>query len=418
MTIQISPGILQGAVTAPSSKSFSIRALVADYLAGGGSVLHNLSDCEDVLAAQKALVELPLGMPVECGESALALHLIAPVAALRSRPVLFGAQGTLRQRPLASLVHALEVFGAQCNHSESGSLLRVEGPLRSGKNRLDGRFGSQAVSGLLMALPLLDGDSEITLLHPVSLPYIDLTLHVMHLFGVHIEAMPNPQSAEIRYLIPGGQSYRPTELTVTGDWSGAAALMVAAAVSSAIYQRSECVVRGVGAVDFAAPDSTIVEVLRAAGVLCMPLADGWKISVSDDLKPFVFDLTHAPDLAPALTALAAHIPGISRLTGAGRLMSKESSRGEVLQQIFEQMGVQIDLWADELVIYGGNRRDTSALELVVDCRNDHRIAMAVAIATVGAQTPVTLSGASCIAKTYPRFWDDLALLGLRIQKIA
>jgi 3-phosphoshikimate 1-carboxyvinyltransferase len=420
--IRIFPAILQGTVTAPPSKSASIRALVADYLAGGGSVLHNLSDCSDVLAAQSVLERLrscsdkddnELSLP--CNESALTLHLTAPAAALHARPVLFTAQGSLLQRPLESLSHALEAFGARCCVAASGFPFRVAGPLQAGKKSLDGRFGSQAVSGLLMALPLLAHDSKLTLLQPVSRPYIDLTLEVMHRFGVHVDAIPIPQSAGFNYLIQGGQHYRPTEFTIPGDWSGAAALMAAIAVSGAKHQGAGCRVMGIGVVDQAVPDSVIIEVLQSAGVTCTLLAEGWEISVSGGLRPFTFDLTHAPDLAPVLIALADHIHGVSILTGAGRLIHKESSRGEVLQQIFKQCGIHIDLSADELIIHGGEVR---APDEALESHNDHRIAMAIAVAAVGADHPIRLSGASCVAKTYPRFWDDLASLGLRIEKIA
>ncbi|MCL2727380.1 MAG: hypothetical protein FWD56_03260, partial [Bacteroidales bacterium] len=230
--------------------------------------------------------------------------------------------------------------------------------------------------------------------------------------------IPTPQATEVCYLIPGGQSYRPTEVTIPGDWSGAAAVMAAAAVSGVVNKGSQCLVKGLGATSFSAPDSIIIEGLRAAGVSCTQLTDGWSIHVAGDLKPFTFDLTHAPDLAPALTALAAAIPGASVLKGAGRLKTKESSRGEVLQQIFKQMGVQIDLSADEMMIHGRNRIDVSTGNCIIDCHNDHRIAMAAAIAAVSARYPISLTGASCVSKTYPRFWDDLASLGLKIEKIA
>ena len=414
--IQIFPGILQGAVAAPPSKSFSIRALVADYLSGGRSVLHGLSNCEDVLSTQLALTQLGMGKPVDCGESALALHLIAPVAALGSRTVCFGAQGSLRHRPFHALVQALERFGAICTPPAQGFPLEVSGPLRAGRGVLEGQWGSQAISGLLMALPLLEGDSELTILDPVSFPYMDLTLAVMLRFGVYAEATPNAQAATLRYLIPGGQSYRPAELTVPKDWSGAAAVMAAAAVSSAKYGGEGCMVKGLGTLHSEAPDSVMIEVLQSAGVLCTPMGVDWKICVPHGLTPFVFDLTHAPDLAPPLAALAAYIPGVSVLKNAHRLQTKESNRGEALQQVLKQLGIKTTMEGGELAVYGGGSVGLPAGE-VVESHNDHRIAMSAAIAAVGAQSPVRLSGASCVAKTYPRFWDDLDSLGLRIRKI-
>ena len=416
MMIQIFPDILQGAVAAPPSKSFSIRALVADYLAGGGSVLQGLSDCEDVLATQFALKQLSMGKMVDCGESALALHLIAPVAALGSRTVCFGAQGSLRHRPFHVLVQALERFGAICSSPEEGFPLKVSGPLRAGKGVVEGRWGSQAISGLLMTLPLLERDSELSILDPVSLPYIDLTLAVMLRFGVYAEAVPDLQGGAFRYLIPGGQTYRPAELTAPRDWSGAAALLAAAAVSSATYRGAGCFIKGLGTPHTAAPDSVVIKVLQSAGVECTLMEDDWKICVPHGLTPFVFDLIHAPDLAPPLAALASYIPGVSVLKSVHRLQTKESNRGEALQQELRKLGVNVAIVGDELAVHGGGSVASSAGS-VIESHNDHRIAMAVAIAAVGAQSPILLSGASCVAKTYPRFWDDLASLGLRIQKI-
>jgi len=267
-----------------------------------------------------------------------------------------------------------------------------------------------------MVLPLLEGDSCITLRHPVSLPYIDLTLEVMLRFGVYVDAMPDVQSAGFRYRIPGGQLYRPTEVRVPRDWSAAAAIMAAAAVSSAAHQGSKCVVKGLGAVHVAAPDSVVIEALCAAGVLCTPMEADWEISVPHGLRPFVFDLTHAPDLAPALAALAAYTSGVSLFRGAGRLTGKESSRGEVLVRILSQLGIKANLEDDELAVHGGNSVEPIA-GAVIDSHHDHRIAMAAAAIAAAAIGPVTLSGESCVAKTYPRFWDDLASLGLRIQEI-
>ena len=425
--IQITPHTVQGAVAAPPSKSFSIRALMANYLSGSASTLHNLSDCEDVLTAQKLLTHLPLlpsygltvfpsyGLTVlrsyclPCRESALTLHIAASVAALQAQRFSFTARGSLQHRPLDSLVHALEAFGARCSPAAARFPFWVEGPLRPARQILDGRSGSQAVSGLLMALPLLEGDSEITLLHPVSLPYIDLTLEVMRRFGVFIDVMPVVQGDGYRYLIKGKQSYRATELTVAGDWSGAAAVMAAAAVSGGKVR-----ITGLGGGGPAVPDSIIIKVLRCAGVVCTQIESDWEISAPNGLTPFSFDLTHAPDLAPVLTALAANTSGVSVLQGADRLKTKESSRGEVLQQIFGQLGIKIELSQGVMTIYGGR---VAGCDHPVESHHDHRIAMAVAVAAAGARQPVSLSGASCVAKTYPRFWDDLASLGLPIQKI-
>jgi len=390
------------------------------------------------------------GVEVDCGESALTLHLMAAVAAIGSRTVALTAQGTLRKRPLTSLVNVLRAFGARCSSPELGINdmpelgisdmpelgisdmpefdfcgtsekrfpLQVSGPLCAGNVEVDGRLGSQAVSGLLMVLPLLEGDSEICLHHPVSLPYIDLTLEVMRRFGVTIEVQSDMQVGQCRYLISGGQSYRPSEVTIPGDWSAAAVLMAMAAVSSAKYGGRKCVVMGVGATDAAAPDSIIIEVLRTAGVTCSPIAGGgWEIYVSGDLKPFVFDLTHSPDLAPPLAAMAASIQGVSMLKGAARLRSKESSRGEALQQVFKQLSVQIDLMEDELIVHGKGYYAHDNQSEALHSHHDHRIAMAISVAAVGAAAPIRLTGASCVAKTYPRFWEDVSSLGLQIENI-
>ena len=231
-------------------------------------------------------------------------------------------------------------------------------------------------------------------------------------FGVYVNVKHDPHAMGLLFQIPGGQSYRPTFLNIPGDWSGAAAVMAAVAVSNAKHGGPGCVVKGLDSFHPANPDSMVIEALSSAGVCCTPLQEGWEIKVTGALKPFVFDLTHSPDLAPALMALAAHIPGISLFKGAGRLKGKESNRGEVLQQMLGKWGIRVELSGDEIKVYGGDVIGGGQEK----SHNDHRIAMAVAIAAVGAKHPVTLYGASCVAKTYPRFWDDMATLGLRIEK--
>ncbi len=416
MNITVKPSGLKGSVEAPPSKSLTQRAIAAGLLADGTTVIRKPSFCNDSLAASgmaealgasltrlKDSVAVRAGVRPEgpvalnCGESGLALRMFAPVAALLSDRVTFTGEGSLLRRPVTMIGEALGQLGVTIE--TSGGLLPVSltGKLRPGRAFIDGSSGSQLLTGLLMALPMADGDSIIDVANLTSRPYIGLTIRLLADFGVNII-----NEGFMTFNIPGRQVYRAHEYNVEGDWSGAAFLLVAGALAGSVAV-TNIDHRSVQA------DRTVLDVLEESGAI-LDITPGKITSSVSGLRAFTFDAADSPDLFPPLAALAARCEGTSRIRGVGRLRHKESDRAEAIADVLGAMGIHVRFSNDEMVITGGQVKGA-----VVSSHNDHRIAMMAAVMAAGAAGPVTITGAEAVAKSYPGFYDDLASLGAIIS---
>lgn len=408
----IKPSRISGKVDAPASKSLMIRAVAAALLAAGDSRILKPSLCADALAALRLIRALGADVvergeeisisgggaarrdTLDCGESGLCMRLFTPVAALQQRLFLVTGEGSLMSRPMGLMEKPLSKAGVLVRTRDGLPPLSVRGPLRGGMIAIDGSESSQFLTGLLTALPLCVDDSEVRVANLKSKPYAALTLSLLGRFGVVVES-----DRELSmFRVAGGQSYRPTAYTVEGDWSAGAFLLAAGAVAGDI---------AVGNLDVrsAQADRRIVDALESAGAQ-LDVADGSIAIRHADLKAFDFDATDCPDLFPPLVALACHCHGRSRIAGAGRLRHKESDRAESLVEEFTALGARIALDRDCLEIEGGR-----PLAGVIDAHNDHRIAMAGAVAGLGAGGGVSIRGSGCVSKSYPGFFDDLKSLG-------
>ena len=258
---------------------------------------------------------------------------------------------------------------------------------------MDGSLTSQAVSGLLMALPLCGADSRVEVEGLRSRGYVEATLRVMGDFGVEVEA--DLERGE--FFVPGGQSYSPREYRVEGDWSGAAFLLAAGAIAGRVT------VAGLDGGSLQ-PDRRILDALEAAGAEVTAGEDCVTVK-RNRLDGFRFDASDCPDLFPVLAVLAAFCRGRTELSGAGRLRHKESDRAAVLAEEFSRLGARIRQEGDKLVVEGGGLQGGT-----VRSHGDHRIAMALALAGLGAKAPVRVAGAACVAKSYPAFFHHLAAL--------
>ena len=427
MNIRMHASTVAGTVAAPASKSVMIRAVAAALLATGRTVIRNPSRCDDARAALTVARALgarvavrrdrvtvtgglaPVGTPLDCGESGLAARLFPPIAALGVSEVTITGRGSLLRRPLGLIEPPLRQLGAECASTNGHLPLRVRGPLQGGQTEVNGALTSQFLTGLLMALPLAPQDSVLSVCGLASRPYIDLTLAVMRSFGVTAE-----HEEDGGFRIRGNQRYRAADCIVEGDWSGAAFLLVAGAVAGDI------VVTGLDPASTQA-DRRVMNALVAAGAApewnAVPggpsAMDGVRISRAD-LCAFEIDLTDAPDLFPPLVALAVHARGRSVLGGAERLAHKESDRATALIRMFTRLGGDVRREGNVLVVAGGHRLAGGT----VDAGGDHRMAMAAAVAALGASAPVTIVGAECIRKSYPDFFADLATLGARCVRLA
>jgi 3-phosphoshikimate 1-carboxyvinyltransferase len=418
-----------GEVRAPASKSSMQRAtacaLLAPRGAGGAaeaSILRSPSRSADCLAAlgvaeaMGAEIEdrgdsfsiLGIGRPraasgpggvlsLSCGESGLCLRMFSPIAALFEAQVELAAEGTLRRRPVGMIAGPLRELGASCDTAAGFPPVLVRGPLRGGRARIDGSESSQFLTGLLVALPLTEGDSELDVVELASRGYVDLTMDTMRAFGVEVER----DAAYRRFRIEGGQAYRPADFTVEGDWSGAAFLLVAGAIAA---RERPVKVEGLDARSHQ-PDRAILDALAAAGAeLETGGAALGPVSVRRRaLSAFSFDATDCPDLFPPLACLALACEGESRIKGVGRLRGKESDRSAALSQELGRLGARIAIDGDEMLVRGGELHPGT-----LDSRGDHRIAMAAAVCAFLAGGAVAIEGAECVAKSWPSFYEDLA----------
>jgi len=406
--IRVAPGPVHGRLRAPASKSHLQRLILAASLADGESRLtdpgHSADGqaCLGVVRAMGAQVAqegnllrirgggAPRSRILDCGESGTCLRAAAAVAALGDLSFTLMGQGSLATRPMAMVLEPLRQLGALCETRGGCAPITVRGPLRGGLAQVDGRESSQFLSGLLLALPRAAGDSELEVRELRSRPYVRMTLDVLAAFGAQVDADPG----FTRFRVRGGQTYRPVELAVEGDWSGAAFMLVAGAVAG------EVTVDGLEP-GSAQADRAILEALRAAGALIQWEGGALRVGAAD-LRAFEFDATDCPDLFPPLAALACHARGTSRIDGVARLSHKESDRGAALVSELSAMGATLRIRDGAMEITGGPLAGGA-----VDPHNDHRMAMACAVAGLGSGQGVTMEGEGCVAKSYPEFFQAL-----------
>lgn len=384
MDVQISPRLLSGAVTPPASKSMAHRAVLAMALAPEEGILHLNSDSQDIQATRRCVAALKAPRPagtlplLDCGESGSTLRFLIPIALAAAGGGIFTGHGRLMERPQQPYFDICDAQGI--SHTLHDGVLTVKGQLHAGVFSLPGNVSSQFVTGLLYALPLLDGNSEIRVTSPLeSRGYVDMTLEMLRAFGISIT-----HDDYTLFHVPGNQTYHTWEITVEADWSQAGFWYAAAFLGSQIQ------------VDGLNPRSTQGD--RVLDSLTRTLqADG-------DAE---IDVSGCPDLLPPLAVMAAARTGTTRFVGAARLRMKESDRLATVSALLHTLGVPAADGADFLTVTGvpGFSGGT------VDGANDHRIVMAAAIAATRSRTPVTILGAEAVNKSYPTFWEDYQRLG-------
>ena len=412
----LEPSIIKGTIKAPASKSMTQRAIAAALLADGQSIIHNPSYCDDSLAAMS--IAVGLGARVEpqvnelkingsailkepklnCGESGLAIRMFSPIAALYPAEIKMVGSNSLKKRPMFMIEEALNQLGVKCTSSGGFLPLTIEGPIVGGFCEIDGSVSSQLLTGLLMALPLATGNSEIRVNNLKSKPYIDMTIQILKSFGITVE-----NKDYNLFRIKGNQKYVPHSYIVEGDWSGAAFLLVAGAINGQLS------VSGLRS-DSMQSDKSIVNALEKAGAHIISGEDQIEITRSE-LKAFEFDATESPDLFPPLVALASYCEGKSTIKGVSRLIYKESDRAKAIKEEFGKMGIKIEIDDDLMYVIGGKPQGAR-----VESHDDHRIAMAIAITSLGASGKVSIRDSQCVAKSYPGFFDDLRHVGAIVHE--
>ena len=431
-------------LTMPVSKSFAQRAIVAAALAEGTSHLHGYTPCGDnesalqVARSLGAIVHVDgtevtitgIGATAGCfegdttlhvGESGLLTRMMIPVMAqLCTGKVDFEAEKTLLNRPLTGSKEIMETFGAEM--SSTCMPLSVSGPLKAGRAEISGKHGSQIISGLLMALPFADKNSSMIVREPKSIPYTFITLEVLKKFGIKVgnDMLGGPDfiqsggdwalCTEMVFKVKGGQKYKATDIDLEGDWSAAANFLVAAA----IFGRLE--VEGLDTTSLQA-DLSIMDILMDAGASLSQL-DGDQGSITVQrapLKAFTVDASNCPDLFPIISVLSAFCQGTSRIAGVGRLANKESDRAKAIVEMLTQMGVSCNIEGDEMVIEGHSLPQRLLASNLLKggaytSHHDHRMVMALKVAALGADSPITIDDEACVAKSFPQFHELFAKL--------
>lgn len=404
MDLQITPNKLSGSVSIPSSKSMTHRAIICAALAGGVSRLTGIDYSKDIDATLGIMAAFGanfkkdgssvtmegIGRPAvcasaDCCESGSTLRFLIPVAAALGIRTEFHGRGRLPQRPITPYIRELSLKGVTFHYHNTMPFV-MEGRLQSGVFRLEGDISSQFITGLLFALPLLDGDSEIVMTSPLqSKPYADMTIDCMRRFGVEVEETP-----EGNYKVRGNQVYKPADVRMEGDFSQAAFFYVANAIGNEVVLENipENSVQG---------DRKIVEIIDE---MCYNRNNGKNAA-------FQVDATDIPDLVPILAVLGTFGDAVSVITGAERLRIKESDRLTAVSELLNNLGGKVIVHEDGLEIHPV----TKLLGGVVDSFGDHRIAMCAAIAATRCTAPVIIRGAECVEKSYPAFFDDYQHLG-------
>ncbi|MCP4151671.1 MAG: 3-phosphoshikimate 1-carboxyvinyltransferase [bacterium] len=411
MKKSLKPSEINGTISAPASKSMLQRAIAAALLADSPTRILNATFSNDAMAALRVIKALgahvsvekneilvegdmnPQGDILDCGEAGLSIRMFTPIAALWHDELTLTGEGSLLTRPVSMIEEPLKKLGLRVTTTNGCPPLTVKGPLQGGDVVVDGSVSSQFLTGFLMALPKAPKDSKLIVNDLKSTPYVDMTITLLDVFGVTVEH----ENYEV-FSIKGNQNYHMGEYRVEGDWSGASFPLVAGGIGGSVT---------VTCLDPTSPqaDRRILDALTAAGAEVRISGDSINVT-KKHLKAFHFDATHCPDLFPPLVALACNCDGTTTLTGVERLTHKESNRSETLQKVFSDLGGVIRVKGDLMEVDGVKLTGGS-----LDSHNDHRIAMAGALAAVNARDDVHIDGYECVNKSYPNFFEDFAKIG-------
>ena len=411
--VKFSPFVPNGTVNVPPSKSDVHRAIICAAMANGVSRISPVALSNDIkatigcikaLGAEAVLENNVLTVDgtnmyknktalLDCGESGSTLRFFIPIAAVGNINATFVGKGKLPQRPIGIFTEALPKAGTVCK-TEGGLPLEIKGQLKSGIFEIPGNVSSQFITGLLLALPILEGDSEIVLTSPLeSVGYIAMTIRTMKQFGVNIQA------TEKGWHIKGGQSYKTCDYTTDGDWSQAAFFMVLGAVSGKVT------IKGV-AKDSTQGDKKCAEILARFGAKVTQLDNEVTVE-KGELKAITIDASQIPDLVPVLSVCAAFAEGTTKIINAERLRIKECDRLKATAELLNNLGGKVKELSDGLEITGVSSLKGGN----VNGYNDHRIVMSAAVCAARSDEDITATFAMSINKSYPDFYIDYNSIG-------
>ena len=414
MDIKIQPGRLSGKINIPTAKAAAHRAIICAILSKGTCTISNVDEIDDIsttisaarslganidftngILTIKGISSPPESATVNCLESGSTLRFFVPVAAALGINATFLGEARLPMRPMTPLTDVLTAHGITITKSDNANeIFTISGKLACGRFELPGNISSQYITGLLFALPLLDGDSEIILTTPLeSRGYVDMTLNALANAGIEITVKENG------YFIKGGQQYNSKNSAAEGDYSSGAFWLCAGAVNSQIS------VSGLDP-NSVQGDKAVISILKKFGADVKIDSDCVTVS-SNKLSAVDIDVSDIPDLLPILAVVAAFANGTSCLYNAARLRLKESDRLATVTAGLKALGADIEEHSDKLVITGKKTLGGGTVESFVD----HRIAMCMSIAALGCTGETVIKGAECVSKSYPQFYKHLKDLG-------
>lgn len=419
MDCKIKAEYIKGTVKIPSSKSFAHRALIAAALSDKPTVLEGCFEGDDIKATINCLNSLGASIiedknrnlmvsPIVygkiktaelfAGESGSTLRFLIPLSASIGIESTFYGNGRLGQRPIEELLDLLRIHGVTI---KSNNLpFTVKGNLESGNYELSGKISSQYVTGLLMSLPLLKGDSTIKIIDKLeSESYVNITLKVLSEFGIRIIYKENT------FYIKGNQKYvSPAIFLVEGDWSSACFFAVAGVLGGDIT------LTGLNANSIQG-DKIIINLLQNAKGQITANENGIRFRKSN-LEGISFSASDCPDIVPVMAAALARAKGVSEIKDIGRLRHKESDRLEAVIAMLSSLGITAKEENNTLFIYGGKINSGKVFSY-----NDHRIAMSAAVAICGTNEKIHIEGADSVNKSFPKFYDYLEKLGGKINVV-
>lgn len=414
--VKINTGKLEGEINIPPSKSLSHRAIICAALSREESNIDNIVFSDDIHATCEAMRKLgasiektsenslkikgsfPLKLKeeeIDCKESGSTLRFLIPISLLAEGKATFKGRGKLVSRPLESYYNIFDEQGIRYKNNDGNLPLELEGNISSGEFKLEGDISSQFITGLMFTLPLLNGDSKIIMTSELeSKGYVDLTIDILDKFGVKVI---NNEYKE--FIIKGGQEYKAYDYKVEGDFSQAAFWLV----GGILGEKIEC--RDLDPKSLQG-DKAILHLIKEMGGN-LNLEGSSFIAKKSSTKGIIIDASEWPDIVPILTVLAALSQGETKIINAARLRIKESDRLKAISTELNKLGADVQELEDGLIIRGKKNLTGGT----VDSWNDHRIAMALAIASIKSKGEITITNSDVVKKSYPHFWEDFKSLG-------
>lgn len=414
--VKIQPKTLEGVIDIPPSKSLSHRAVISAALSEDVSNISNLIFSDDINATCEAMknlganiekkgdatLKIQASLPLEikkanfdCKESGSTIRFLIPISLLAKGQAIFRGEGKLISRPLDAYYNIFDNQKIKYKNNNGRLPLKVEGNLKAGEFKVEGGVSSQFISGLLFTLPLLDGDSRIIITSELeSKAYVDLTIDILKKFGIDIV-----NKTDREYLVRGNQRYRGYDYKVEGDFSQGAFWLIAGILGSEVLSRDL-------SMESLQADKAIVNTIKEMGGDIS--IEGSSIRTrKSNTRGVIIDASQSPDIIPILTVLAALSEGETKIINGKRLRIKESDRLKAISTELNKLGADIKELDDGLVIKGKKSLKGGLL----DSWNDHRIAMALAVASIRCTEPVIITNSNVVNKSYPHFWEDFIKLG-------